>query len=129
MGGELRDARGASPWYTHRAARHRRATRRSIAEASGLRHGGRARSPAARRARHIADAVERAHRACALDLVNVDHVRPISDRAARQVARETGARYGGVLYVDSLSAAGGPTPTYLDMLRVTVETIVKGLGR
>ena len=32
----------------------------------------------------------------------------ISDRAAKQVARETGARYGGVLYVDSLSAAGGP---------------------
>ena len=29
----------------------------------------------------------------------------ISDRAAKQVARETGARYGGVLYVDSLSAA------------------------
>jgi len=53
----------------------------------------------------------------------------ISDRAARQVARETGARYGGVLYVDSLSAAGGPTPTYLDLLKVTVETIVKGFGR
>jgi manganese/iron transport system substrate-binding protein len=53
----------------------------------------------------------------------------ISDRAARQVARETGARYGGVLYVDSLSAAGGPVPTYLDLLRVTVETIVKGFGR
>jgi manganese/iron transport system substrate-binding protein len=53
----------------------------------------------------------------------------ISDRAARQVARETGARYGGVLYVDSLSAAGGPVPTYLDLLQVTVETIVKGFGR
>lgn len=53
----------------------------------------------------------------------------ISDRAARQVARETGARYGGVLYVDSLSAAGGPVPTYLDMLRVTVETVAKGFGK
>ncbi|PWB65594.1 MAG: metal ABC transporter substrate-binding protein [Bradyrhizobiaceae bacterium] len=52
----------------------------------------------------------------------------ISDRAARQVARETGARYGGVLYVDSLSAEGGPVPTYLDLLRVTVETIAKGFG-
>ena len=50
-------------------------------------------------------------------------------RAARQVARETGARYGGVLYVDSLSAAGGPVPTYLDLLKVTVETIAKGFGR
>jgi manganese/iron transport system substrate-binding protein len=52
----------------------------------------------------------------------------ISDRAAKQVARETGARYGGVLYVDSLSADGGPVPTYLDLLKVTVETIAKGFG-
>lgn len=53
----------------------------------------------------------------------------ISDRAAKQVARETGAKYGGVLYVDSLSAANGPVPTYLDLLRVTVETIAKGFGK
>lgn len=53
----------------------------------------------------------------------------ISDRAAKQVARESGARYGGVLYVDSLSAAGGPVPTYLDLLKVTVETIAKGFGQ
>ena len=50
----------------------------------------------------------------------------ISDRAAKQVAKETGARYGGVLYVDSLSAADGPVPAYLDLLKVTVETIAKG---
>ena len=53
----------------------------------------------------------------------------ISDRAAKQVARETGARYGGVLYVNSLSAANGPVPTYLDLLKVTVETIAKGFGK
>lgn len=53
----------------------------------------------------------------------------ISDRAAKQVARETGAKYGGVLYVDSLSAANGPVPTYLDLLRVTVDTIAKGFGK
>ncbi|EHK54762.1 metal ABC transporter solute-binding protein, Zn/Mn family, partial [Allomesorhizobium alhagi] len=47
---------------------------------------------------------------------------------AEQVARETGAKYGGVLYVDSLSAADGPVPTYLDLLRVTTETIAKGLA-
>ena len=52
----------------------------------------------------------------------------ISDRAARQVAKETGAQYGGVLYVDSLSAANGPVPTYLDLLKVTVETIAKGFS-
>ena len=50
----------------------------------------------------------------------------ISDRAVKQVAKESGARYGGVLYVDSLSAGDGPVPTYLDLLRVTVETIAKG---
>ncbi|MEZ5862907.1 MAG: hypothetical protein R3D25_02055 [Geminicoccaceae bacterium] len=43
------------------------------------------------------------------------------------MARETGAAYGGVLYVDSLSEAGGPVPTYLDLLRVTAETVAKGL--
>ncbi len=53
----------------------------------------------------------------------------VSDRPAKQVARETGARYGGVLYVDSLSAANGPVPTYLDLLKVTVETIAKGFGK
>lgn len=52
----------------------------------------------------------------------------VSDKPARQVARETGAAYGGVLYVDSLSPPDGPVPTYLDLLRVTSETIVKGLS-
>lgn len=46
---------------------------------------------------------------------------------AKQVARETGATYGGELYVDSLSEEDGPVPTYLDLLRVTTETVVKGL--
>lgn len=53
----------------------------------------------------------------------------ISDKPARQVARETGARYGGVLYVDSLSDARGPVPTYLQLLQTTVETIVRGFGK
>ena len=51
----------------------------------------------------------------------------ISDKPARQVAQETGAHYGGVLYVDSLSEADGPVPTYLDLLQVTSSTIAKGL--
>ena len=51
----------------------------------------------------------------------------VSDAPARQVARETGAAYGGVLFVDSLSDEGGPVPTYLDLLRVTTETIAKAL--
>jgi manganese/iron transport system substrate-binding protein len=51
----------------------------------------------------------------------------VNTAPAEQVARETGAKYGGVLYVDSLSTADGPVPTYLDLLRVTSETVVKGL--
>lgn len=53
----------------------------------------------------------------------------ISDKPARQVAEETGAAYGGVLYVDSLSEDGGPVPTYLDLLKVTVSTIAGGLSQ
>ncbi|MEL6531691.1 MAG: metal ABC transporter substrate-binding protein, partial [Pseudomonadota bacterium] len=33
-----------------------------------------------------------------------------------------------VLYVDSLSESDGPVPSYLDLLRVTAETIVAGYG-
>ncbi|MCX5578406.1 metal ABC transporter substrate-binding protein [Kaistia terrae] len=53
----------------------------------------------------------------------------ISANPAKQVARETGAAYGGVLYVDSLSEADGPVPTYVDLLRVTSETIAKGIAQ
>jgi manganese/iron transport system substrate-binding protein len=51
----------------------------------------------------------------------------VSSAPAEQVARETGAAFGGVLYVDSLSGPEGPVPTYLDLLRVTTETIASGL--
>lgn len=51
----------------------------------------------------------------------------VSPDPAQQIARETGAAYGGVLYVDSLTEADGPVPTYLDLLRVTTETIAQGL--
>ncbi len=51
----------------------------------------------------------------------------ISPKSAEQVARETGAHYGGVLYVDSLSEADGPVPTYLDLIQKTTNTIVTGL--
>ncbi|MHC3938990.1 putative periplasmic iron-binding protein [Paenochrobactrum sp. BZR 201-1] len=52
----------------------------------------------------------------------------ISDKPAKQVARETGAKYGGVLYVDSLSDPSGPVPTYIDLLKVTSGTVAKGLA-
>ncbi|PWK70642.1 manganese/iron transport system substrate-binding protein [Aminobacter sp. AP02] len=70
-----------------------------------------------------------------IDLVKANNIpavfseSTVSSKPAEQVARETGAKYGGVLYVDSLSDATGPVPTYLDLLRVTTETIVKGLAQ
>ena len=51
----------------------------------------------------------------------------VSDKPARRLAAETGAIYAGQLYVDSLTGPDGPVPTYLDLLRVTAETIVEGL--
>ena len=47
----------------------------------------------------------------------------VSDKPAKQIAAETGAIYGGILYVDSLSNASGPVPTYIDMLDITTSTI------
>lgn len=52
----------------------------------------------------------------------------VSAKPAQQVVRETGASYGGVLYVDSLSDADGPVPTYLDLLEVTIRTVAEGLS-
>ena len=62
------------------------------------------------------------------DIPTVFSESTISDKPARQVTRETGAKYGGVLYVDSLSADDGPVPTYLDLLTVTATTIAEGLS-
>jgi manganese/iron transport system substrate-binding protein len=68
-----------------------------------------------------------------IDAVRANHIpvvfseSTVSSDPAKQIARETGARYGGVLYVDSLSDPDGPVPTYLDLLKVTAETIAKGL--
>ncbi|WP_309484997.1 metal ABC transporter substrate-binding protein [Cellulomonas sp. NS3] len=52
----------------------------------------------------------------------------VSPTAQEQVARETGARLGGVLYVDSLSEPDGPVPTYLDLLEHDVHVIIEGLA-
>ena len=53
----------------------------------------------------------------------------VSDTAMRQVARTTGAEYGGTLYVDSLSDAGGDVPTYIALLEHDIDLIMKGLTR
>ncbi|WP_063035756.1 metal ABC transporter substrate-binding protein [Nocardia grenadensis] len=51
----------------------------------------------------------------------------VSDAPMRRVVEATGTRFGGVLYVDSLSAADGPVPTYLDLIRHDAETIAAAL--
>lgn len=51
----------------------------------------------------------------------------VNTSPAKQVARETGVAYGGELYVDSLSEADGPVPTYLELLTVTSQTVADGL--
>ncbi|MFL1732090.1 metal ABC transporter substrate-binding protein [Moraxella oculi] len=67
-----------------------------------------------------------------IDVVNANKIpvvfseSTVSDKPIKQVAKETGAKYGGVLYVDSLSESGGKVPTYLDLLNVTVSTVVEG---
>jgi manganese/iron transport system substrate-binding protein len=50
----------------------------------------------------------------------------VSAKPIQQVAKETGVKYGGVLYVDSLTEADGPAPSYLKLLEANAETIVKG---
>jgi manganese transport system substrate-binding protein len=46
----------------------------------------------------------------------------------QQVVEATGAVLGDTLYVDSLSDADGPVPTYLDLIRHDVEAITAGLS-
>lgn len=73
--------------------------------------------------RHVIDTV-RKH-----NIKNIFSESTISPSPAQQVARETGATYSGILYVDSLSAKDGPVPTYIDLLKVTLQTITTGLSK
>jgi manganese transport system substrate-binding protein len=51
----------------------------------------------------------------------------VNDKAQRQVAKESGAKFGGVFYVDSLSPADGPASTYLKLLEYNMNTLINGL--
>ena len=69
----------------------------------------------------------------AIEFVNANDVpavfceSTVSDAPMRRVVEATGARFGGVLYVDSLSEAGGPVPTYLDLIRHDATVIAEAL--
>lgn len=64
-----------------------------------------------------------------IDAVEADHYpvvfceSTVNAKPMQQVASETGAHFGGTLYVDSLTAANGAAPTYLDMLKYNVDAI------
>ncbi len=52
----------------------------------------------------------------------------VSSKAQREVAKATGANFGGIFYVDSLSEADGPAPTLIDLQRHNVRLISEGLS-
>ena len=51
----------------------------------------------------------------------------VNNEGQKQVAKTTGARFGGNLYVDSLSTEQGPVPTFIDLLEYDARTITNGL--
>lgn len=51
----------------------------------------------------------------------------VSDEGQKQIAKATGATFGGNLYVDSLSTEAGPVPTFLDLLQYDADVIISGL--
>lgn len=73
--------------------------------------------------RHVIDTVRSQH------INAVFSESTVSAKPAQQVARETGARYAGVLYVDSLSNADGEVPTYIDLLTTTLSRVAKGINQ
>lgn len=51
----------------------------------------------------------------------------VNPGSQQQVARESGATFAGIFYVDSLSPPEGNAPTYLDLLRYNLNTLINGL--
>jgi manganese transport system substrate-binding protein len=52
----------------------------------------------------------------------------VSAESQKQVAKESGARFGGVFYVDSLSLPDGPAPNLLELQRRNLKTLRAGLA-
>jgi len=49
-------------------------------------------------------------------------------RLMQEIARETGAKIGGTLYSDALSAPGGPAGSYIEMMRHNLRALTRALG-
>ncbi len=73
------------------------------------------------------------HVAKVIDLVKANKIpavfceSTVNSGIQEEVSLASGAKLGGVLYVDSLSGPEGPASTYLTQLSHTVETIISGL--
>ena len=52
----------------------------------------------------------------------------VSSKAQLEVARSSGAKFGGTFYVDSLSDVNGPASTLIDLQRHNVRLIKEGLA-
>ena len=57
--------------------------------------------------------------------VFIEHV--VDPRLIERIRSESGTRVGGTLYSDALSAAGGPAPDYLSMMRSNFKTLHEAL--
>ena len=51
----------------------------------------------------------------------------VNNQIQIQIAKQAGSKFGGVLYVDSLSPADGPAATYLKLLEYNINTLITGL--
>ncbi len=49
-------------------------------------------------------------------------------RLIKRIAEETGARIGGTVFSDALSAANGPAPTYIDMMQNNIRQFTAALA-
>lgn len=78
--------------------------------------------PSARDLARIIDAA-RAHKVAAIFLENI-----VDPRIAQRLAAETGAKIGGTLYSDALSASDGPAPTYVQMMRHNLKQLTAALA-
>ena len=75
-----------------------------------------------------AQGVARLVRQIRKDQIQALFVENISDpRLIEQIGRETGVKPAGSLYSDSLSAAGGPAATYIDMMRFNTLALTRAV--
>jgi zinc/manganese transport system substrate-binding protein len=77
-----------------------------------------------------AQAVARIIRRIKKEQIPAVFIENITDkRLAERIASESGAKLGGTLYSDQLSAPGGRAGTYIDMVRHNIRELTAALGK